>query len=178
MDCAEAAASCLGGHGPARTQAWVTGMRAEAHAGIGSRWEALDLLRRTEAQVDRADSVPESMWTGAYRRESLQHQTGLTLTALGDHAAAAGHYAASMSSRRPIEQRTRALIGLRAAHAHLLCGEIEQAAATVLGLGPGLRSIASARVQDQLRRLRAEWQPYRNTPHIAAADRQVTERAF
>ncbi|MFI0418047.1 hypothetical protein [Spongiactinospora sp. 9N601] len=178
MDCAEAAASALGSHGPARTRAWVTGMRAEAHAGIGGRWDALDLLRRAETLVERADSPPEAMWTGAYRRESLQHQTGLTLTALGDHSTAAGHYAASMDSRRPIEQRTRALIGLRAAHAHLLSGQIEQAAATVLTLGPGLRSIVSARVQAELRRVRAGWQPYRGNAQIADADRQITEHVL
>ena len=173
FDLAEAAAASLGGRGPERTRAWVRGMQAEAAAGVGSRWDALTLLRQTEAQLDRAGSLPEADWTGNYRRESLEHQTGLTLTQLGDHATAARHYAASMSARRPVERRTRALIGLRAAHAYLLSGGIEQAAATVLDLGAEVRSISSARVRNQLRQLRADWLPYRGNAQIAAADRIV-----
>ena len=170
---AEAAASSLGRRGPLRTMAWVTGMQAETQAAAGSRWDALNLLSRTEAQLDRADSLPESDWTGNYRRESFEHQTGLALTQLGDHATAARHYTASMSTRRPIERRTHALIGLRAAHAYLLAGDVDQAAATVLKLGADVRSISSARVRAQARRLRADWQPYRSHPGVAAADRVV-----
>jgi predicted small secreted protein len=79
-----------------------------------------------------------------------------------------------MSARRPVERRTRALIGLRAAHAFLLAGDVDQSAATVLGLGEDVRSISSARVRNQLRQLRADWQPYRSNAQIAAADRLVT----
>ncbi|MEV0389699.1 hypothetical protein [Nonomuraea sp. NPDC050643] len=174
---ADAAASALGGHGPGRTLAWITGMRAEAHAGAGTRWDALNLLRRTETQLERADSPPESEWTGNYRRESLEHQIGLTLTRLGDHATAARHFAASMNGRRPIERRTRTLIGLRAAHAFLRAGDLERAAGMVLGLRDDVRLIASARVRDELSRLRAEWQPYRASPVIAEADRAVADRS-
>ena len=173
FDLAETAAASLGGRGPERTRAWVRGMQAEAAAGVGSRWDALNLLSRTEAQLDRADSLPESDWTGNYRRESFEHQTGLALTQLGDHATAARHYTASMSTRRPIERRTHALIGLRAAHAYLLAGDVDQAAATVLKLEADVRSISSARVRAQARRLRADWQPYRSHPGVAAADRVV-----
>ncbi|WP_329086794.1 hypothetical protein [Streptosporangium sp. NBC_01469] len=167
---ADAAASALGGRGPQRTMAWVTGMQAEAHAGIADRWDALALLRRTEAQLERADSLPESEWTGNYRRESLEHQTGLSLTALGDHAGAATHYAASMDTRRPVERRTRAMIGLRCARAHLSSGDIERAAATVVDLRQDLEGIASARVHGELQRIRQEWQPYRTGRHVAEAD--------
>ncbi|MFG1704294.1 hypothetical protein ACFLIM_13975 [Nonomuraea sp. M3C6] len=170
---AEAAASALGGHGPQRTRAWITGMRAEAHAAAGTRWDALNLLRRTETQLERADSAPESEWTGNYRRESLEHQIGLTLTQLGDHATAARHFAASMNARRPIELRTRALIGVRAAHAFLRAGDLERAAATVLQLSDDVRLISSARVRDELRRLRADWQPYRDSPAIAEVDAAI-----
>ncbi|MEU6721353.1 hypothetical protein ABZ897_58765 [Nonomuraea sp. NPDC046802] len=172
---AEAAASALAGHGPPRTRAWVTGMRAEAHAAAGTRWDALNLLRSTETQLERADSVPESEWTGNYRRESLEHQIGLTLTQLGDHATAARHFAASMNARRPVELRTRALIGLRAAHAFLRAGEVERAAGTVLELSEDLRQISSARVRDELSRLRADWQAYRGDPVVTRADRFVAE---
>ncbi|MCK2219386.1 hypothetical protein MF672_037155 [Actinomadura sp. ATCC 31491] len=170
---AEAAASALGGHGPPRTQAWVTGMRAEAHAGAGARHDALTLLRRTETQLERADSRPESEWTGNYRRESLEHQIGLTLTRLGDHAGAARHFAASMDARRPAERRTRALIGLRAAHAFLRAGDVGRAAATALGLSADVRLVTSARVRGELRGLRAAWQPYRGDALVAEADRAV-----
>ncbi|MFK4041128.1 hypothetical protein ACI2LC_35405 [Nonomuraea wenchangensis] len=168
---AEAAASALGGHGPPRTQAWVTGMRAEAHAAAGTRHDALSLLHRTETQLERADSRPESEWTGNYRRESLEHQIGLTLTRLGDHAGAARHFAASMDARRPVERRTRTLIGLRAAHAFLRAGDVERAAVTVLGLSEDVRLVASARVRGELRELRTAWQPFRRTALVAEADR-------
>ena len=174
FDLAEAAASSLGGRGPDRTRAWVRGMQAEAAAGVGGRWDALNLLRQAEAELERADSLPEADWTGNYRRESFEHQTGLALTQLGDHDTAARHYTASMATRRPIERRTRALIGLRAAHAYLLAGDVDQSAATVLGLGEDVRSISSARVRNQLRQLRSDWQPYRSNAQIAAADRLVT----
>lgn len=170
---ADTAASSLRGRGPVRTVAWVTGMQAETQAAAGCRWEALSLLRSTETHLEHADSLPEADWTGNYRRESFEHQTGLALSQLGDHATAARHYTASMSTRRPIECRTRALIGLRAAHAYLLAGDVDQAAATILGLGADVRSISSARVRNQVRQLRAGWQPYRGHPGIAAADRVV-----
>ncbi|GGP17228.1 hypothetical protein LDL08_42060 [Nonomuraea glycinis] len=170
---ADAAASSLDSRGPQRTLAWITGMRAEAHAGVADRRDALALLRRAEAQLERADSLPETEWTGNYRRESFEHQSGLVLTQLGDHAAAARHYTASMSTRRPIERRTRALIGLRAAHAHLLAGDVDQAAATVLDLGADVQSISSARVRHEVRQIRAGWQPYRSSAHVAAADRVI-----
>jgi hypothetical protein len=64
--------------------------------------------------------------------------------------------------------------GLWRAHAYLLAGEIEQAAATVLDLGSGLRLISSARVRHQLRQLRTDGQPHRGNPKIAEADRLVT----
>ncbi|MED7924106.1 hypothetical protein SMD20_07680 [Nonomuraea sp. LP-02] len=170
---AEAAASALGSHGPPRTQAWVTGMRAEAHAAAGTRHDALSLLHRTETQLERADSGPESEWTGNYRRESLEHQIGLTLTRLGDHAGAARHFAASMDARRPVERRTRTLIGLRAAHAFLRAGDVERAAVTVLGLSEDIRLVASARVRGELRALRTAWQPYRTSALVAEADRAL-----
>ncbi|MGW0809690.1 hypothetical protein [Nonomuraea sp. NPDC002799] len=172
---AEAAASALAGHGPPRTQAWITGMRAEAHAAAGTRWDALSLLHRTESQLERADSAPESDWTGNYRRESLEHQIGLTLTQLGDHATAARHFTASMNARRPGELRTHALIGLRAAHAYLRAGEVERAAVTVLELSDDVRQLSSARVRDELHRLRAGWQPYRGNALVTRVDRLVAE---
>ncbi|MFC4897895.1 hypothetical protein ACFQVD_26305 [Streptosporangium amethystogenes subsp. fukuiense] len=167
---ADAAASALGGRAPGRTVAWVTGMQAEAHAGVADRWDALALLRQTEAQLERVDSMPDSELVGNYRRESLEHQTGLALTALGDHAAAATHYAASMQTRRPAERRTRAVVGLRCAGAHLQAGDAERAAAAVLGLRQDLEGVVSARVRGELRQLRQGWQGCRSDAHVAEAD--------
>ncbi|MET8869808.1 hypothetical protein ABZW11_43330 [Nonomuraea sp. NPDC004580] len=174
---ADAAASVLGGRGPDRTLAWITGMRAETHAAAGTRWDALNLLRSTETQLERADSAPESEWTGNYRRESLEHQIGLTLTRLGDHATAARHFAASMRARRPVETRTRVLIGLRTAHAYLRAGDPEQAAVTALLLRDDVPLISSARVGDELRRLRAGWQRHRGSPLVAEADLAMAGRS-
>ncbi|MFS1304951.1 hypothetical protein [Streptosporangium longisporum] len=170
LSLADAAASALGGRAPGRTVAWVTGMQAEAHAGVADRQDALALLRRTEAQLERVDSLPEAEWTGNYRRESLEHQTGLALTALGDHVAAAEHYAASAGSRRPVERRTRAVVGLRCARAHLQAGDAERAAAAVLGLRPTLEGVVSARVRGELRLLRWGWARCRSDAHVAEAD--------
>ncbi|MEU4833926.1 hypothetical protein [Streptosporangium sp. NPDC023615] len=167
---ADAAASALGGRAPGRTVAWVTGMQAEAHAGVANRQDALTLLRRTEAQLERVDSSPEVEWTGNYRRESLAHQTGLALTALGDHVAAAEHYAASTGSRRPVERRTRALVGLRCARAYLRAGDAERAAVAVLSLREYLEGVVSARVRGELRVLRQGWVRCRADAHVAQAD--------
>ncbi|MFJ2032117.1 hypothetical protein [Streptosporangium sp. NPDC087985] len=74
-----------------------------------------------------------------------------------------------MDTRRPVERRTRTMIGLRCAHAHLRGGDAEQAAATVLGFRQDLTGIASARVRGELRQLRRGWQPYRAAPRVAEA---------
>ncbi|WP_214412059.1 hypothetical protein [Sphaerisporangium fuscum] len=85
-------------------------MQAEATAGEGDRHQALSLLRRAEQDLERADSLPETEWTGNYRRESLEHQTGLMLAALGDLPGAEEHFALSVGARRSVERRTRILI--------------------------------------------------------------------
>jgi len=100
---AEAAAESARGAEP-RRRAWITGMRAEALAAHGhDRQRAHRLLTQAEADLEHADSLPEHDWTGNYRRESYEHQVGLTLAQLGDYKAAAEHYALSVTSRRPAE---------------------------------------------------------------------------
>ncbi|WP_424535973.1 hypothetical protein ACOZ38_39170 [Sphaerisporangium viridialbum] len=168
---ADAAAAGLRQGCPARTRAWITGMRAEANAAAGNRCQARNLLRLAERDLERADSIPESQWAGAYRRESLEHQAGLTLTALGDLPSAEGHLAASAGSRRTVERRARTLIGARLANVQLQRGEPEAAAVTVLGLRDDLVSVSSARVTGHLRALRAAWVPYRAEPQVGDADR-------
>jgi hypothetical protein len=72
---ADAAAAGLRQRCPLRTRAWITGMQAEANAVAGNRRQALALLRVAEQDLERADSLPESQWTGNYRRESFEHRT-------------------------------------------------------------------------------------------------------
>ncbi|WP_242454758.1 hypothetical protein [Bailinhaonella thermotolerans] len=172
-DLADAAAAALGAGGSARTRAWVRAMQGEAQGGMGDRWASLSLLRQAESLLERADSVPQSEWTGNFRRESLEHATALALGKLGDDAGAARHFSASMASRRSVERRTRALIGARAAQAWLRAGEVDHAAAVALDLG-SVQDIRSARVQQEVRRLRAAWQPYRRNAQVADADRLLS----
>ncbi|WP_344952844.1 hypothetical protein [Sphaerisporangium flaviroseum] len=168
---ADAAAAGLRRGCPARTRAWITGMQAEANAATGNHRQALDQLRVAEQNLERADSLPQSHWTGNYRRESHQHQAGLTLSALGDLPGAEEHFAASLGSRRTTERRSRALIGTRLAHVQARRGEPEASAVTVLGLRGDLTVVSSARVTCLLRALRTAWQPHRAEPQVCEADR-------
>ncbi|WP_231331997.1 hypothetical protein [Actinomadura graeca] len=168
-DLADAAADGIRAGSPVRTRAWITGMCAEALAAAETdRYRARALLRRAEADLDRADSAAEQQEAG-YRRESFEHQTGLALAQLGD-LRAEEHFTASFGSRRPIERRTCALIGVRLAHVQLRRHRPDHAARTLLGLGTDL-AVSSARVQHTLTRIRAGWQPSRTDPDVAAADR-------
>jgi len=172
VELAEAAQDGLRGGAPARTRAWVTGMCAEAVAASRfDRHRAYRLLSVAEADLERADSAPEAELIGGYRRESYEHQVGLTLSQIGDHAGAAEHYALSASSRRPIERRTKALVIARLADAQLRQRLPEAAARTVLGAAGELPGISSARVHSHFAALRAAWQPYRTDAKVAQADR-------
>jgi hypothetical protein len=173
---AEAAAEGLRRGASARKRAWITGMRAEALAatGYGSH-QARDLLRKAEADLEHADSPPEGEWTGNYRRESFEHQVGLTLAQMGDHKAAEEHFAASVASRRLVERRTKALIGARLAEAQLQQLHPEAAAHTVLGLAADLDGVSSERIRQTLIGIRRAWQPYRPDPFVDQADRFLAE---
>ncbi|GAA4612823.1 Tat pathway signal protein [Actinoallomurus liliacearum] len=111
---ADAALDAIRGGCPARTRAWIVGMRAEALAAVGRSREARSDLRTAERLLEAADSPPKNEWTGNYRRESWQHQAGTLLARLRDPEAET-HLAASLASRRTVERRTRALIGVRLA---------------------------------------------------------------
>jgi hypothetical protein len=173
---AEAAAEGLRRGASARKRAWITGMRAEALAatGYGSH-QARDLLRKAEADLEHAGSPPEGEWTGNYRRESFEHQVGLTLAQMGDHKAAEEHFAASVASRRLVERRTKALIGARLAEAQLQQLHPEAAAHTVLGLAADLDGVSSERIRQTLIGIRRAWQPYRPDPFVDQADRFLAE---
>lgn len=170
-DLADAAADGIRTGAPTRTKAWITGMRAEALAATsGDSARARSLLRAAEADLERADSGAAPL-AGAYRRESFEHQVGLTLAQLGDLAGTEEHYAASVRSRRTVERRTRALIGARLAHVQLRRRHPEQAARTLLDLSDDLGAVASHRVHTILGQIRAGWSPLRHDPAVADADR-------
>lgn len=149
-------------------------MRAEALAATGyQRAGAHRLLAAAEADLERADSLPEGDWTGDYRRPSYEHQTGLTLTQLGDHKGAESHYAASLSGRRPIERRTKALITTRLALAQIHQRRPEDAAHTVLGIAPDLPVLTSARLHHLLTTIRRAWAHAHRSPHVREADQII-----
>lgn len=172
---AEAAAEGLRLRSPLRKRAWITGMRAEALAATGyQQATARRLLADAETDLERADSLPEADWTGNYRRESYEHQTGLTLTQLGDHKGAEQHYAASIASRRPAERRTKALITTRLALAQLHQRRPDEAAHTILELLPDLPVLMSASLDLRVAQIRRAWTPYRPNPTVEQADRALT----
>jgi hypothetical protein len=150
LDLAEAAVRGIRGGCPVRTRAWVAGAHAEALAAAAASRDARQVLRRAERDLERADSLPESEWTGNYRRESLDHQTGTLLASLGDLDAAETHLAASVVSRRTVERRTRALIGVRLAGVQCRLGHRDAATATLKQLGDDLTGVESARVRREL----------------------------
>lgn len=148
VDLAEEAVSALRGKCSVRVRAWMVGMCADAHAANGNTTAALNALRQAEADVERADSVPESQWTGAYRRASLEHQTGTTLAQLADLPAAEEHLINSVHARRNIERRSRVLIAARLAGVQLRQRRPDVAAATVLELRDDLPLVASPSLSD------------------------------
>ncbi|MEX5635721.1 hypothetical protein [Parafrankia sp. FMc2] len=168
---ADAAADALHNTAPARTRAWVNGMRAEALAATGhDPRRVIRLLASTETDLERADSPPASDLTGNYRREGFEHQVGLTLLNMGDLSGAEEHLAASTAARRPDERRTRALIGTRLATVQIRQRRPEAAAATLLHLTDDLTVVKSARLHRTLSQIRGAWQTHRADPTVAQAD--------
>jgi len=176
VDLAEAAASTLRG-GPPRVRAWMAGMCAEAHAANDNTKAALTALRQAEADVERADSVPESQWTGAYGRAALEHQIGMTLARLADLPAAQRHLIDSNRARRIAERRSRALITCRLADLQIRQHHPDEAAATILQLRADLPLLTSGRVKTELGRLRASWVPARSNPTVEQADQLIASLA-
>lgn len=177
-DLADAAAAGVKNGSPARTRAWITGMCAEALAAADhDRHRAHALLRTAERELERADSRPEAEWVGNYRRESFAHQVGLTLTQLGDLPGAETYYADSVGSRRPIERRTRVLIGARLAHVQLRQRRPDDAARTLLNLSGDLNGVSSQRVRRTLTQIRSGWAPHRHSPLVNEADQLLAGAA-
>lgn len=175
---AEAAADGVRHGCPPRTSAWITGMHAEALAATGyDHTRVRQLLRKAETELERADSPATHELTGNYRRESYEHQVGLTLDQMGDRRGAEEHYAISVAFRRPNERRTRALIGAELARAQLRQRKPDQAAHTLLGLSADLRAVASARLNRTLNGIREGWSPYRNDPAVNRAEDLLSELA-
>lgn len=157
LDLVEGAMAGIRGGCPIRTRAWVTGAHAEALAATAAAWEARQVIRQAERDLEHVDSLPESEWTGNYRRESLNHQTGTLLASIGDLAAAETHLAASVGSRQPLERRTRALVGTRLASVQYRRGDHDAARATLRGLSHDLIAVESARVRRGLADLPGEF---------------------
>ncbi|MBO2464954.1 hypothetical protein [Actinomadura violacea] len=155
-DLADAAERALPAGCPLRLRAWVNSMRAEATAAAGDPYRARGLLRTAEWDLERASS-DGAVWTGAYTWAALSHQTGTTLTAAGDLAAAEDHLTASLDGRPAHQRRSRTLIGSRLAHLQARRGHHDQAARTIQTIAADLPLVDSARVDHELHALRAEW---------------------
>lgn len=172
-DLADAAAESISGGSPVRTRAWIVGMCAETLAAAESnRGRAYALLREAETFLERADSQGHS-WPGNYRRESYEHQVGLTMAQLGDLKGAERHFAASVQSRRPVERRTRALIGARLAHIQVRRRLPDEAADTLLDIAPDLEAVSSGRIDLLVTQIRNGLQPFRGNTQVHKADKML-----
>lgn len=175
---AEAASDGIRSGCPLRKRAWITGMCAEALAATGyDNTGARRLLHKAEADLERADSLPANEWTGNYRRESYEHQVGLTLAQMRDYEGANEHYAISVASRRPNERRTRALIGAELAHVQIRQRHPDHAARTLLNLRDDLTAVSSGRLARALRGIRDAWKPYRYDTTVSQAEELLIGRA-
>jgi hypothetical protein len=174
VDLAEAAASTLRSGCPARTRAWMAGMRADAHAAHGNVQAAHTALRQAEADLERADSVPASQWTGAYCRSALEHQTGFALAHLCDLPAAERHLLNSVQARSVSERRSLTLITARLASVQLRMRRPDRAATTILELRDDLPLLTSARISAELAKLREGWIHARTNTTVNAADKLIT----
>lgn len=151
LDLAESAIASLRSGCPVRTRAWITGVHAEALAATQDGWLARRALCRAERDLGRADSQSGSEWIGNYRRESLDHQTGMVFLHLGDLAQAEAHLSASASSRQLTERRSRALIGARLAVVQHRRGCRDAVGHTLAQIADDIVSVESARVRRELR---------------------------
>lgn len=150
---ADAAVAAIRCGCPARTRAWILGMRAEALAAVGGGREARSVLRAAEQLLEAADSPPEGQWTGSYRREAWQHQAGTLLARLDDQNEAEMQLAASLASRRTVERRSRVLIGARLARVQYRRGDRDAATQTLARLRDDIEAVSSARIDRELRAL-------------------------
>lgn len=169
VNLAEVAMSTAGTHAPSYSMASYAGTLADAQAATGDRHAALKTLSRAERLVDQTES-PAHLWTGTYRRHSLEWDTGKVLSHLHDHAGAAAHLAASLSVLPAQQRRNRTLFHARLARNQVATRMPAAAAATVQAIEADLSLAPSARVTAELRALRREWRPYRADSEVATAD--------
>jgi tetratricopeptide (TPR) repeat protein len=148
VELAEAACSALPHGADPRLRAWTAGMLAEAHAAAGDHWTARACLRSAEADVERATSAPG--WTGGYGSPALEHQTGSILSYLGQPEHAIPHLRAALEGRSASERRSRVLISARLATAHLISGQPDAAAWTVMTIEQDIPFLTSQRAARQL----------------------------
>lgn len=176
LDVAQATVAIATEHADPRMLAWHVGTLAEGHALLGDRHAAHEALSRAEQLLERADSAPRSEWFGAYARDALNHQIGLALRALGDHAGATEHLAAALIDRPEGERRARALIVARLAKVHAGAGHHDAAAAALTAHREVLTGVSSARVRTELAGIRADWAPVaRRSATLAPADRLLSD---
>lgn len=88
--------------------------------------EALHAAERLHAQTAQEPPGPFTSYPSA----ALYYQRARTLTALGDHSAAAFALTTSLRTRNPQARRARALTTARLAETQLHLGHLEQATTT------------------------------------------------
>lgn len=141
---------------------WLTGSRA--HAMAGSRRKALDMLAAAERVITQrpADASPEWVSLGGSPQARIANQTGKTLRALGDLAAAEKQFTLAARYWNPTSHpRIHALTLAELAEVQCARGHIERAChnwSMMLDLVDGIQS---ARTRDAVTTLRADLAPYR-----------------
>ncbi|WP_037706847.1 hypothetical protein [Streptomyces griseus] len=162
---AESAAAHVAG--PHLRRAFVYGQLAVAHAGEGTRHEALRALAHAETMIERAGSAQDTP-VGAYHHASLLHQQGVVRLRLGDERGAAAALAASVRHRPADERRARALLLADLARLHLRARRLTEALEVWHRFLDDRSALSSGRVDRAFADMRGLLRPYSRHPSARA----------
>jgi len=156
----------------ATTRAWLAGLEAEAHAGMGDAPATQAALGRADAAFDRAEPGADPSWIGFFDRGRLDGMKVSSLMRI-EPGAAQEISKEALASLRPSMTKKRAVILADLASAHVHQGEIEEAcrlAGLALAIvGRTQSAVGLQRVRD----LRARLEPWEGTRPVRQLDEQL-----
>lgn len=156
LDLADAALDRVKGRVDPATEAVYTITRARALANAGRRPEAVAQVRRAQDLVLHGDEAGLPYWAALWGspRATVSSHTAKTFRALGDHANAERHYAASARSRTAKHTRITALTLAAQGREQAAQGHVEQACDTWCRSLDMLEGVRSARAVDEVTGMR------------------------
>lgn len=180
LDLADAALSRVHGKVDPATEALFAVTRARALANADRGPEAVAQARQAQDLVLRGeqDAVPSwaALWGEA--KATVTSHTAKTFRALGDHATAERHYAASARRRPDGTPRITALSLAAAGREQALQGHLEQACDTWGRSLDLLGGVRSARVADEVAGIRRHLRPFELRGVRAAVELDERARAW